>query len=162
MNIQVVHSIGTGSTVLSAFDTALKNVGVLDYNLIPLSSVIPPHTQVIPRKYYETHEEPMGKRLYVVMAKQCTDNIDNIIGSGVGWYMFEQGGVFVEHEVEGYSIQEVEDELMRRIESSLTDLCHNRGREFTRSQMTMSLSVCPSLPSPRCALVLAVYKTEPW
>ena len=35
MKIKVVTGVGIGRTLLSAFDTALKDAGVCNYNLIP-------------------------------------------------------------------------------------------------------------------------------
>jgi pyruvoyl-dependent arginine decarboxylase (PvlArgDC) len=41
MQIPLVAGVGVGSTLLSAFDDALRACGVLNYNPIPLSSVSP-------------------------------------------------------------------------------------------------------------------------
>jgi len=38
----LVSSVGTGSTELNAFDNALCNAGVGNYNLIKVSSILPP------------------------------------------------------------------------------------------------------------------------
>ena len=44
MQIPLIAAVGYGSSLLSAFDDALRACGVLNYYLIPLSSVIPPAT----------------------------------------------------------------------------------------------------------------------
>ena len=41
MEINVVNGVGEGQTELSAFDAALKDSGVYNYNIMYLSSVIP-------------------------------------------------------------------------------------------------------------------------
>jgi len=46
VNIQVSGGIGSGPTELSAFDQALVRAGVANYNLIYLSSVLPPDSDV--------------------------------------------------------------------------------------------------------------------
>ena len=45
MEIQISTGIGIGPTQLSAFDSALNNAGVANYNLLKLSSVIPPKSK---------------------------------------------------------------------------------------------------------------------
>jgi pyruvoyl-dependent arginine decarboxylase len=47
MEIPIVAGFGRGETGLSAFDAALGDSGVLNYNLIRLSSVIPPCSTVV-------------------------------------------------------------------------------------------------------------------
>jgi arginine decarboxylase len=42
MQIHVSSGRGEGPTPLAAFDAALRDAGVSNYNLIALSSVIPP------------------------------------------------------------------------------------------------------------------------
>src|SRR5690606_8611394 len=46
LRIGVVGATGTGPTSLAAFDDALRAVGVANFNLIRLSSVIPPGSRV--------------------------------------------------------------------------------------------------------------------
>ena len=40
----LVSGIGTGSTVLNAFDAALLSAGVGNFNLLRVSSILPPHS----------------------------------------------------------------------------------------------------------------------
>jgi arginine decarboxylase len=162
MHISVHSAVGTGNTTLSAFDHALKNVGVLDYNLIPLSSVIPSGATVEQQKYFHMKEQTVGKRLYVVMANNRSNDLDTVIGAGLGWYFFENGGVFVEHEAEGHSIAAVEDILTTQIHESIMDLCVHRGKRFSDAHVQTSLSICPAIPTPRCALTIAVFQSEGW
>ena len=42
MKLYIAKAIGRGSTELAAFDAALVGAGVANFNLIRLSSVIPP------------------------------------------------------------------------------------------------------------------------
>jgi arginine decarboxylase len=73
MLLQIVSGIGTGPTQLSAFDDALLNAGLGNYNLLTLSSVIPPGGDIV-----RTDRENVkltgrwGDRMYVVMAHQET------------------------------------------------------------------------------------------
>ena len=45
--IILTGGIGTGSTKLNAFDNALLNAGIGNFNLSPVSSVIPPKAKII-------------------------------------------------------------------------------------------------------------------
>src|SRR3989344_3563037 len=56
MLISLTYGKGTGKTELSAFDAALWDAGIGDFNLITLSSVIPPDSRVEIRKL------PRGKQ----------------------------------------------------------------------------------------------------
>jgi len=163
MTITVVSAIGWGSTTLSAFDSALKKAGVYNYNIIPLSSIIPTGWQVIKRKKYPKNTKEVGYRLYMVMSEIRSNQSDKVIGAGLGWYQFPKGsGVFVEHAVEGLTEESVEKELKIRIQLSLTDLCAFRGIKFRKRYLHMSQAICPAMSAAHCALVAAVYKAEPW
>lgn len=166
MIIQITKGQGSGKTLLSAFDTALKNTGVLNYNLIPLSSVIPPQTTVEEIDSYRSPADHWGHRLYVVMAQQRSDKAGHVIASGIGWYFFEgEKGVFVEHEVECEPDQDeesVRQMLATEISSSLSDLCLNRAVEFNPSKVHMTIESAVIENQPKCVLVLAVYKAEGW
>ena len=69
MKLTVAAAIGRGRTELAAFDNALVVVGAANFNLVRLSSVIPPHSTVV-----EASDAPprpqgtWGDRLYVVYA----------------------------------------------------------------------------------------------
>lgn len=162
MEIYVISTYGTGNTSLSAYDNALKNAGILNYNIIPLSSVIPVRATVVRKKKYKLPANQVGFRLYVVMAEARTNLLGTTIGVGLGWYVFDQGGVFVEHSSEGGSPDAVTDELKTSIFTSLADLCRNRNKPFQKSRVQYELAVCPPKPSPRSALTIAIYKAEPW
>src|SRR5476649_734323 len=101
MTIDIAAGAGTGPTKLSAFDAALSAAGVANYNLIRLSSIVPPGSEI------RTHDEPIqtqfgewGDKLYVVMAEMRVDTPNAEAWAGIGWVQdHETGkGLFVEHE----------------------------------------------------------------
>jgi arginine decarboxylase len=163
VTITVVSATGSGKTSLSAFDNALQHAGVYNYNLIPLSSVIPTGAKITKAKHFRSDPKECGFRLYVVKAEMRATDPEKAIAAGVGWYMLKTGaGVFVEHEIEGLTTKSVQDALKERIYSSLSDLCTFRGEKFHTSKTGISLAASAPSPEPRCALTLAVYKAEPW
>ncbi|MFX1511985.1 MAG: pyruvoyl-dependent arginine decarboxylase [Promethearchaeota archaeon] len=95
--IFVVKGTGFGSTKKSAFDDALKSAGIENFNLIPLSSVIPPDTELEVIEKYPKTIVP-GTMQPVVMACVSSNVPDQNISAGVGWRISKEnnGGIFVE------------------------------------------------------------------
>ena len=163
MKIKVVASEGRGQTPLSAFDNALKNAGVMNYNLLILSSVIPPKTEIVVNGAFESPKEEWGHKLYVVKAEIRSRETGKYIGAGLGWYQLEDGrGVFVEHETDDKTYEAAESNLKASIKQSIEDLCTNRHLPFDEAKVGMRLSIAEVKNHPTCALVLAVYQSEGW
>lgn len=163
MDIYVVAGIGKGKTVLSAFDAALKDAGVYNYNLITLSSIIPPASKVSKIRRYEPHPEEYGHKLYVVKAEYRSEEAGKFIAAGIGWYQLEdERGMFVEHEIKGETRVAVESEINLRIKNSLKDLAKFRSIKFNEQKVHSVTAITKIKDSPTCVLVLAVYKSEGW
>lgn len=166
MDIPIVAGIGRGKTALSAFDAALGQSGVLNYNLIRLSSVIPPCCTVVERDRFCSDPRAHGDRLYVVMAEQRSTRPGVAIAAGIGWYQWEDGrGVFVEHELEGgegESTVEVEAMVLDRIYASLRDLCDTRDVAFDGLSVGWRVASTKVMDDPAAVAVLAVYAGERW
>jgi arginine decarboxylase len=159
MNIHVASGIGTGPTTLAAFDEALNVNGIANYNLLYLSSVIPPQATVtvqpgaIPA---EIMPGTWGDRLYVVMAEQRTDIVNEEVWAGIGWVQDPETkkGLFVEHE--GHSEASVRND----IEASLRALMKTRGIDFGEINMAVKGAICDG--TPICAMVVAAYQASDW
>lgn len=163
MVITVIKGAGEGTTPLSAFDSALKDAGVYNYNLITLSSVIPPKTTVEKKMSYKTPEGEWGHKLYCVMAEERSERTGKFIAAGVGWYQLEDGrGLFVEHHITGDTKEVAESVIMTRIKNSLQDLCRFRDIKWDDSSMNFEISVAEVKAQPASVLVIAVYKSEGW
>lgn len=162
MIITVTSGKGFGKTPLSAFDSALKNAGVHNFNLLVLSSIVPPKTEVQIKKF-KAKKEDYGNRLYVVKAEKRTSETGKCIGAALGWYQIEDGrGVFVEHEEIGETEEAVEANLAAEVKKSLSDLCRNRKYPIIEKRMKFKMSIVRVKNTAACALVIAVYKSEPW
>ena len=81
--IVLARGIGSGPTTLAAFDAALLDAGVANYNLICLSSVIPPGSQVLRRRWH-TPPQAWGQRLYVVLSQAREDRPGQAVHAGIG------------------------------------------------------------------------------
>ena len=163
MKIYVVTAVGKGLTRLSAFDRALQRMGVHNYNLILLSSIVPPQCEVIPVHKYNAPEGEYGHRLYVVKADIRSSERGQFIAAGLGWYQRKDGrGVFVEHTVLGYDKKTVVVEISRKIEDSVHDLCVFRHIHFNPKKVKKAIAVTGVEDKPACALAVAVYQAESW
>ncbi len=158
MYIHVGTGVGTGPTTLSAFDAALNDVGIANYNLLRLSSVIPPNTKITVHDSSIKRKMPgeWGDRLYVVMAEVRVDKPNDEAWAGIGWVQDKETGrgLFVEHE--GHS----EHAVRRDITQSLEALMATRNVDFGPIQMKVVGRTCTH--QPVCAMVAAAYQASDW
>jgi arginine decarboxylase len=157
LNIQVASGTGSGPTKLAAFDAALQTAGVANYNLIRLSSIVPPASKIIVHEGAVTKlAGNWGDRLYVVMAEHRIDTPNAESWAGIGWVQNEKTGqgLFVEHE--GASKATV----TRDIEQSLKSLIASRDMEFGPVHMKVTGITC--VHAPVCALVIATFQPSSW
>ena len=118
--IIVVKGIGEGSTALSAFDDALHDAGIENFNLVELSSVIPKDSLIeIKDKFNLNHE--VGRIQPVVLSHTESDEKGMEISAGLGWALADEGGVFIE--ISGCFGQ---DHCESKIESSLNEMVKRR------------------------------------
>lgn len=156
MKIHIARGKGVGTTELGAFDAALNDSGIANFNLLRLSSVIPPNVELIEETgKIPTVKGEWGDRLYVVQAHYEASSHGAEAWAGVGWVVDEEGkGLFVEHEGES------EDFVRTSIRHTLNDLMKNRGKDFGDIHMMVEGITCEDRPV--CAMVTAVYDAEPW
>lgn len=156
MKIFVSKGIGNGPTELSAFDQALVKAGVANFNLIYLSSVLPPNSEIVeaPDDYKAAGE--WGDKLYIVIAESRTSVVNQEVWSGIGWIQDQatKQGLLVEHH--GNSENEVRDDITQ----SLHGLAENRGIDYGDIAMKVVGAKCEG--SPVCALAVAVFESEGW
>jgi arginine decarboxylase len=145
-----------GPTKLAAFDAALRDAGIANFNLLVLSSVIPPASLVTSDR--QSIDQPAGEwgdRLYVVMAERRVDTPGEEAWAGIGWVQDETGkGLFVEHD--GPDEQSVRADL----ETTLAAVADARDVRFGAPRMRIRGAVCTDRPV--CALVAAVFRSESW
>ncbi|ETR70298.1 MAG: Pyruvoyl-dependent arginine decarboxylase [Candidatus Magnetoglobus multicellularis str. Araruama] len=155
MNITICSGTGTGPNELTAFDTALLNAGIIDYNLIYLSSSIPAGS-TIERKQFHALPDEIGHKLYVVIAKQIETVPGNSAWAGIGWTQEKARGrgLFVEHH--GKSQLQVQND----IQTSLGFMKKNRQINYGDNNEMLIGIEC--VEQPVCAVVLAVFKSQRW
>lgn len=153
MIIRVVSGVGYGSTEISAFDAALREVGLEHFNLIPLSSVIPPGAEVI--QVESLCLDGYGDRAYVVLARN--ESCKESVGAAIAWAQEEDGrGIFAEG-VGKSSFQAERDALL-----TLREMQERRGRTYV-SEFVKSEGVTSSWGFRYVsAIVVAFYDHEGW
>jgi arginine decarboxylase len=153
LDITVRTAVGEGRTLLSAFDKALLDSGVANYNLIALSSVIPPNSTVT--RGGDPVRGGHGDRLYCVESVAYADHPGEVVSAGLGWVIHpEIGGLFVEHT--GGNPESVEEQ----IHLSLADMAEGRGVDFGEVSTAIVSAHCTGRPV--CALAIAAYAVVDW
>src|SRR5687768_4646380 len=76
LDISIRSGSGTGRTLLSAFDNALQRAGVADFNLVTLSSIIPPGSRI--RSVNSTLAGGHGDLLFSVRAEAFAEHPGDI------------------------------------------------------------------------------------
>ena len=155
MKIVVTAGTGEGPTSIAAFDAALRRAGVENYNLIALSSIIPPGSTIecIP---YVTPSDEYGHRLYVVMARCDEQRLGREAWAGVGWTQEPENGRGLFVELHGNSKSDVEE----AIEATLSAMMTSRGRSSGPIHSEIAGIACRGRPV--CAVVIAVYQSAGW
>lgn len=157
MRIVITSGIGEGINNISAFDAALMNAGIGNYNIIKLSSIIPPDSEIqIRRGITQTNNNEYGKRLYVVISTRIGVEINREVWAGLGWVQEKENlrGLFVE--VSGSSELDVQQEIRK----TLACMMLNRMGNFGDVQTEVVGSICKG--NPICVLVAAIYQSEEW
>jgi arginine decarboxylase len=156
--IRITKGTGTGPTPLSAFDAALYAAGIGNYNLIHLSSVIPPDHEPVREQVTDNDDvSAYGKRLYLVYASAASTEHGMSAYAGLGWVMTEsepKRGLFVEHT--GHS----EEEVQKQIEKTLTSMVSYRKEKYGPVQSEIVGIECVNAPVN--AIVAAFYENAPW
>lgn len=160
MNKITLHkAVGTGKTELSAFDSALLKCGIGNANLIYLSSVIPPNTDLIFSEESVSFDKAggWGDRLYVVMAQKRTTKRGSKVAAGIGWVQNEETkkGLFVEHAGDS------EEGVIEHIEASLSSMVNDRPNESFGS-INYFTAGAECFDDPVCVMAVAVYKSVRW
>jgi arginine decarboxylase len=156
VDIVVTAGIGRGHTERSAFDVALAAAGVANFNLVRLSSIIPPQACVHNSATAVVPPGQWGDRLYVVMAKHCTSSRNTRAWAGLGWAQDETSGrgLLIEHH--GTSEADVERDIL----DSLKTLADNRNLNLSEPRMRIVGATCTE--GALCALAVASYTSTPW
>lgn len=146
-----------GLTRLAAFDDALMAAGVGDFNLVRLSSVIPPGARLEKVAAADQISGEHGDLLFCVYADAYASTPGEEAWAGVSWAQREDGsggGLFVEHG--GASRASVERDLRHSLEA----ISDRRRLGYRPGGQVVASAVCRD--HPVCAVVMATYRRMSW
>ncbi len=157
LKIKVTAGKAEGATLIDAFDAALKEANIHNYNIIHLSSVIP-FGSIVEEGKPSPNINQIGHRLYAVLSEMRVDEKGKYACAGLGWVQNEKGeGLFVE--MQGSSEEEVKDKIQKSLRSMI-DRRPNQNFKYENIKSKITSIKCEN--KPVCALVCAFYKTEQW
>jgi arginine decarboxylase len=155
--IRVSRGSGAGPTRLAAFDMALHAAGVAGYNIVRLSSVIPPRAVVREVTGRDQVKGGQGDVAYCVYADAYASTPGGQAWAGMAWAIHQDGsgaGLFVEHTAASESV------VRRDLDATIETMSRIRGNMYQPAGQTVSSAVC--VDHPVCAVVIATYGTAAW
>ena len=156
--LDIVITCGTGQapTELAAFDAALHEAGVAHFNLIRLSSLIPPGSRITTPQHRQPLSGGWGDRLYAVYAEHRVSSPGRRACAGLGWIVSEDtgAGVLVEHHGDDETAVETQ------LKATMDDLATRRPGRYGLQSWRISSIACDA--DPVAAVVLAAFRVEPW
>lgn len=155
--IRISRSQGSGPTRLAAFDAALVAAGLENFNLVPLSSIIPVGSSVEVVAPADQLRGVHGDLLYCVYAASYATVPGTEAWAGIAWglrYDESGSGLFVEHA--GPTEQAVNADLS----ATLGDMMAKRPHHYHEGGRLLSSAMCED--QPVAALVVASYQAVGW
>jgi arginine decarboxylase len=155
--IRLSRGQGEGPTRLAAFDAALVAAGLANFNLIPLSSLVPVGASV---DVVAPSEQPQGRHgdlLYCVYAASYATTPGAEAWAGMAWALRSDGsgaGLFVEHS------SSTEADLHAHLGATLGAMMSNRPDQYHEGGRLVASATCTS--TPVAALVVASYRIAGW
>ncbi|MFB6097247.1 MAG: pyruvoyl-dependent arginine decarboxylase [Haloferacaceae archaeon] len=152
--IHVAGGVATGPTAMASYDAALAEANLHNYNLVPVSSVVPADATV-ERVESAPDLGPAGNRLTVVQARATTTGPGRV-SAGLGWTTGPGPGLFYEAAAEADA-----ETIRERVEQGLAAGRALRDWEFEDERVEIA-SVDAEAGVYTTAVVLAAYgESEP-
>lgn len=142
VTIDIAWGKGKGNTATSAYDAALNDAGISNFNLLILSSIIPPGAVV--REVGAFEGRGTGNVLPVVIAKTVGKGHQV---AGIGWVNSPDGGLLVT------GTGSDKDTVAGYIEQSLNDMIETRNWDFSDT----SYRIVEADYALGCAIAAAVF-----
>ena len=79
----LTKGVGIHKDKLASFELALRNAGIEKYNLVFVSSILPPNCKIIPREEGLKILKP-GQIIFCVFARNQTDEPNRLISAAIG------------------------------------------------------------------------------
>jgi arginine decarboxylase len=79
----LTKGVGRHREKLSSFELALRSAGIAQYNLVKVSSIVPPNCQVISRRA-GLHLLSTGQIIYCVLSQNATNEAHRLLAASIG------------------------------------------------------------------------------
>ena len=79
----LTKGVGRARAKLASFESALRDAGIAEYNLVRVTSIFPPRCKIITREQGVRLLDP-GQILYIVLADNATNEPNRLIASSIG------------------------------------------------------------------------------
>lgn len=155
--IRISRSQGSGPTRLAAFDSALVAAGLQNFNLLPLSSVIPVGASVQVVGPADQLQGVHGDLLYCVYAASYATVPGAQAWAGIAWGLRDDdsgAGLFVEHS------GPTEHAVHADLSATLGDMMAKRPHHYREGGRLVASATC--VDHPVAALVVASYQAVGW
>lgn len=153
--IYIVRGVGQGPTEMAAYDSALADTNLHNYNLIAVSSIIPAQESV---KIVDRAPDlgSAGNQLTVVEAKIVSPpKEEQAVTAGLGWATGSGSGIF--YEATGTTPESVENEVLE----GLNHGCNIRGSTFENRNSLFSTVETHSEEFTAAVVIAAYGESEP-
>jgi arginine decarboxylase len=154
--IRVVAGSATGPTEIASYDAALADAGVHDYNLLTLSSVVPPDADIEVRDV-APDLGPVGGKLTIVQGRATVEGAGRATAA-LGWTRKGDRGAGVFYETGG-EFDRVE--ARRRIERGLEHAGEIRTRDLGDTSVEVESEVTDGAPFATAVVIAAYGEAEP-
>ena len=75
--------VGRARDQLTSFEYALRDAGIAPYNLVSVSSILPPGTEIVSRKEGLSHLKA-GQVVFAVIARMASDEPNRLLAASIG------------------------------------------------------------------------------
>ncbi|HYC27069.1 MAG TPA: arginine decarboxylase, pyruvoyl-dependent, partial [Nitrososphaerales archaeon] len=79
----LTKGVGRHKEALSSFELALRDAGISQFNLVTVSSIVPPGCKQIPREQGAALLKP-GEIVFLVLARNSTNEAHRLVASSIG------------------------------------------------------------------------------
>lgn len=79
----LTKGVGVDKNRLSSFELALRDAGIERFNLVHVSSILPPQCKIVPKKDGLLHLHP-GQLVFCVLARNETNEPNRLISASIG------------------------------------------------------------------------------
>ncbi len=109
--IFLTRGVGRHREKLASFELALRDAKIAEYNIVRVSSILPPRCRIVPRRD-GLKKLLAGQVLYTVVAEQATNEPHRLIASSIGVAMprdKDHFGYLSEHHAHGMKEEDAGD-----------------------------------------------------